>query len=163
MARGPGEDLRNPDFSGSIGRAWEVELTPEGLSRPEQSSALGMWLIEAPFVVPAWSYHGAALIHLRDIPGGDPPMINRDGATHEFHMLPLDPKFEDFYDPSDITCLQHPITSPDISEQLIVPSDEIALEIAKTAIQKCVEGELLPDSDYRSQWHSFFRSAEGEV
>jgi hypothetical protein len=160
MARGPGEDLKEPDFIGPAGRAWEVEMTADGLTRPDQAAALGMWLIEAPMVAPFFNYYGAGLIHLRDISGGMPAVELRKGATHEFHILALDPRFDDFYDPNDMTSLQHPVMPPNVGEQLIVPGDEQALAIAREGIEKCLNGELPPDSDYRDDWHNFLMEAE---
>src|ERR1700693_3088072 len=119
MTRGPGEDLRDPDYIGPIGRAWDVPVRAEDMVRREQSAVLGAWLVEAPFVHPAWDYHSASLVHLRDILGGEPLIINRPGATHEFVMYALDPRFDDYYDPNDIDSLRHPMTPPDVVDQLI--------------------------------------------
>lgn len=164
MTRQSGEDLQNPNYTGSIGRAWNVSFSNFSTEEPDTeqtSTALGLWLIEAPFVHAAWSYHAADIVHLRDVSGLPPAILQRPGATHEFTMHALDPKFENFYDPSDIETLHNHLLVPvDVHEQLVLPSDQRALDVARTAIQKCVDGELLPDSDYRRAWGRYFREAE---
>lgn len=159
MARQRGEDLHNPDFAGEYGRAWEVLVDPDKFERVEQSASLGTWLIEAPYAHPAWNYHGVALMHLRDIPGAGPAVIIRPGATHELWVHALDPTYENHVDPTDITTL-HTLEPPDTVEQLILPSDERAIEVARLAVQKCVTGELVPDSDFRADWQQFLRAQE---
>lgn len=157
MSRKPGEDLYNPDYLGQVGRVWELDVDPDR-TRPEHAAAIGGWLIEAPWAVPAWNYHVASLVHLRDIPGTKPAVITVDGASHELTMWSLDPQYEDQIDPQDTSTLKHVLTPIDMAEQFVSPSDQRALEVVRFAIQKCVDGELIPDTDFRSEWREFLLS-----
>ncbi|SRR6266568_118144 len=159
MARKPGEDLQNPDFSGEKGRAWDLSgLRREGIDITK-TAALGGWLIEAIEAHPLWNYHLATLIHLRDIPGVPPANKKRPGATHQFVMLALNPDTENQIDLEDASTL-HPLRDPDVVDELVIPHDERAIEVVKLAVQNCVDGVLIPDSDYRAEWVNFFRTQE---
>ena len=159
MSRGPDGELQNPNFIGAAGRAWELTATSSNL-RVEHTASLGGWLIEAPFAHPAWNYHVASLVHLREIPGAAPAVIKFNGASHEFMMYALDPRFEEELDPDNTDTLKRILEPFDMVEQLKVDSDDRALEVVRFAVQKCVEGELLPDADGRNEWRNFFRSQE---
>lgn len=157
MARGADGELLNPDYIGQAGRAWELDVKFEGRTI-EQSAALGGWLIEAPFALPAWNYHVASLIHLRPTPPAKDPVISRPGSTHELMMWALDPRLEEEIDPQDIKTMRHILQPIDFSEQFIARNDERALKVVRFAIQKCVDGELLPDTDGRRGWIDFLDS-----
>ncbi|HEU5121489.1 MAG TPA: hypothetical protein VFT59_01480 [Candidatus Saccharimonadales bacterium] len=161
MTRKPGEDLQNPDYQGTTGRAWEVT----GFGRDEidvgHTASLGIWLIEAPMVNPLWSHYAATLFHLQDIPGAPPVKFRRQGATHEFWIGTVDPEVENTIDPSDIRTFKM-LSPPDLQDQFILPSNARALEVVRLAIQQCVDGQLSPDAEnHRQEWIDFFRSQEG--
>lgn len=157
MARQPGSDLHNPDFSGSHGRAWAMQLKEV----ERTSTGLGDWLIEDTVTHPFWNYHVAALVHLRPLAGVAPAVITRHRASHEFMLMALDPKFENEYDPTDLnTIVGHIMTPPDYVGQLVLPSDQRAITVCQFAIQKCVNGELPADADYRAAWDSHFADQE---
>lgn len=159
MTRRPGEDLQNPDFVGGAGRAWDLSgLVHENVT-VEHTASLGGWLIEMPFATPLLNYHIAGLTHLRDIPGSPPAIKGRPDATHEFAMYSLAPDHKSRIDPSDASTLRD-FVGQDMVEWLKFPTDERALTIVKFAIQKCVEGELIPAKDSRKDWAEFFRSEE---
>lgn len=159
MGRSRGEDLHKPDFSGGVGRAWEIEKIDDEVNNP---ALLGGWLIEAPLFAPLWNYHIGLLIHLRDEPYTVPPVIERPGASYEYTLYSLDPKYEDTYDPRNMESLDHIMFPADIEEQLIFPSDNRALYVARLAIQKCVHGALMPDKVYENDWRAFFKVHEDE-
>jgi len=161
MTRKRGEALQNPDYQGATGRAWEVSGAGR-TERVEQTASLGIWLIEAPTANPLlrWPYYAATLFHLHDIPGS-PVNFRREGATHEFVMGTVDPAVENTIDPSDIRTFKM-LSPPDLQEQLILPSNARAVEVARLAIQMCVDGRLSPDAEnHRREWIGFFRSQEG--
>jgi hypothetical protein len=160
MARGADGELLNPDYIGGAGRAWELPNRFEGQTTEQLSATLGGWLIEAPFALPAWNYHVASLVHLRDMPGSAPAVIRLPGATHELMMWALDPRFEDEIDPTDVNSMRHVLQPFDFEEQFKAQADERALEVVRFAIQKCVDGELVPDTDGRAGWRDFLNSHE---
>lgn len=161
MARKPSEDLKNPDYQSATGRAWEVSGAGRDEVRVEQTASLGIWLIEAPMANPLWSHYAATLLHLHDIQGAAPAVIRRQGATHELWIGTVDPKVENTIDPSDIRTFKM-LTPPDLQEQLILPSNARAVEVARLAIQMCVDGRLSPDAEnHRQAWIGFFKSQEG--
>jgi hypothetical protein len=162
MARKPGEDLQNPDYSGAAGRAWEVSSAGKENISVEDIASLGIWLIEAPLANPLWSHYFATLVHLHDIPGSKPIKFTRQGATHEYVMGTIDPAAENIIDPSDVRTFKGNMLTPaDLRAQLILPSNERAVEVVRFAIQSCVDGQLSPDSEnHRLAWDNFFRSQE---
>lgn len=160
MVRRPGEDLQNPDFHGTHGRAWEVTGVGRDEVRVEHTASLGIWLVEAPMANPLWSHYAATRFHLHDIPGAKPVNLRREGATHELVMGTVDPEVENTIDPSDIRTFKM-LSPPDLQEQLVLPSNTRALEVVRFAIQCCVDGRLSPDTEnHRQDWVSFFRSQE---
>ena len=161
MARKPGEDLQNPDYSGAAGRAWEVSGGRDDIS-VENTASLGIWFIEAPFANQLWSHYFATLVHMYDIPGATPVKLKRQGATHEYVMGTIDPAAEDTIDPSEIRTFKcNMLTPPDLQDQLILPSNARALEVVRLGIQQCVDGQLSADAEnHRQDWVEFFRSQE---
>ncbi|SRR6266540_5887924 len=162
MARHPGEDLQNPDYSGPAGRAWEVSSAGRDDISVENTSSLGIWLIEAPFANPLWSHYFATLVHLYGIPGAAPVKFKRQGATHEYVMGTIDPSAEDTIDPSDIRTFKGNMLTPvDLRAQLTLPSNERAVEVVRFAIQSCVDGQLSADAvNHHQDWDNFFISQE---
>lgn len=147
MSRVNGE-LQNPDFPGEVARAW---IVPDD---PEAAAALGVWLVEACDAHPLWNYHVVVLVHLRVAPGLPAPVIASPGATHELLVMALDPDHDYTVDPADISTFQW-MNPPDVVEQFAARDDDHAVSIATEAVRKCVNGELVPDSDYRSLWRHF--------
>ncbi|HEX8762746.1 MAG TPA: hypothetical protein VF733_03210 [Candidatus Saccharimonadales bacterium] len=140
-----------------MGRAWEVDITELKRTNPNSAAFLGTWLIEAPYANPLFNYYAPTLVHLRDIPGSPPVIYNRQGATHEFVMGTLNPDADDSVDPADFHSLMP--MSADMQEQLILPSDERALEVVGLAIQACLDGRL-PLGGRCGHWNEFFREQE---
>lgn len=160
MARNRGEDLQNPDYTGPEGRAWNVNIGDSRMDMPMGATAiLGAFLIEAPMAQSRWSSYVATVLHLRDIPEAPPIKNIREGATHEFALGRIKPAFEDNADPANFRTL-NVISPPDIEQELILPSDERALEVAGLAVQACVNGELNPGGAYRQEWSDFLMSHE---
>ncbi len=157
MVRNATGELLYPDYKGSAGRAWELPIRL-GRHAVKHSAALGGWLVDAPLAHAFWRYHTATLVHLREVPGVEPPIIVLPGATHELMMWALDPAFDHQIDPSVMHTMTHMLTPIDFAEQFTVRTDRRALDIARLAIQRCINGELLPDTDSRQAWGSFLRS-----
>ena len=123
------------------------------------NAVLGVFLIEAPLAQPRWNCYFATVLHLRDIPGA-PPLTNiREGATHEFGLGRIKRQYEDTADPDDIRTL-NAVGSLDMNQELILPSDERALEVGSLAVQACLNGELHPSRAHRQAWSNFLLSHE---
>lgn len=148
MSRVNGE-LQDPEFAGQAARAWSVRPGPP-------TTALAVWLVEATAAHPVWNYHVILVSHLRDEPGMRPPVITRPGATHELTVLALAPDHDFEVDPADISTFRW-LTPPDVVEQFVASSDDIAIAIARATAQHCVDGRLVPDSDFRAAWRRFLQ------
>lgn len=156
MARAHGSDLQEPDFHGEVARAWRI--TDPILDQPE-SATIGAWLVEATQAHPLWNYHVVTLVHLREGPGLPAPLFDRPGATHELVVAALNPDYEDTVDPALMSTL-YLLTPPDAVEQLVAADDDHAIAIAEEAVRRCVDGTLIPDSDYRQIWRHVVRTLE---
>lgn len=157
MTRSP-EDQPYPDFTGEAGRAWDLSGLVHDDIGVEQTASLGGWLIEVPLATPLFNYHIAGLVHLRGISGFPTPIKGRPGATHEFAMYSLAPDNQTI-DPTNSSTLRN-FAGQDMVEWLKLSTDERALMVVKFAIQKCVDGELIPAYDFRRGWTEFFSSQE---
>ena len=138
-----------PDLAGPGGRAWRLPLTAAG-----PSSALGGWLLEAPWAHPFWHSYLLTAIHLR--PAGDaaPAVIVVPGATHERTLLALDPKV-----PRGGILRGGPVhwlQPANFVAQFARATDAEALAEADAAAQAVVDGRLSPDTDLRAQWVARF-------
>jgi hypothetical protein len=149
-----------PEFTGPMGMAWSVVL-PEPQNEAEKTSLCG-WLIFTPQANIFWQYHLITLIHLRDIPGVPPAKLFKPEATHEIMLLAIDPKSNARINPQDSSTLRHILSPPDFNEQVTLPSDEQAMDVVKMSVEKCVNGELIPDSDYTKSWQLFLQKEESK-
>jgi hypothetical protein len=150
----------HPEFSGPEGMAWAVVL-PESQTEAQKAN-LDAWLIFTPQAHPAWQYHLLTLIHLREIPGAPPAELLKPGATHQITLLSIDPDFNYQLNPQDFNTLRHLLSPADYEKQVILPDDKQAREVVSTAVEKCVNGELIPDPDGRPQWEEFLHKEETE-
>jgi len=158
--RKPGEDLQNPTYHGPKARIWEVDSSGRDEISVQDVASLGIWLIEAPMASSLWNYYAATLVHLHDIPGASPVTYKRPGATHEYVMGTINPEADNTVDPNDIKTFKM-LEPPDLHEQLILPSNERALEVVRFAMQQCVDGSLSPNIEgCRADWVKFLRDQE---
>lgn len=52
------------------------------------------------------------------------------------------------------------MSPPDIEQELVLPSDERAIEVLGLAVQACVDGDLNPNKAFHQQWNDFLVSLE---
>lgn len=142
-------DVRAP------GRAWRVNLDEMIRYIPGPSSAIGMWIINAPWAHPLWHSYVMALIHLRHVDGLGPPSIYLQGATHELFLYalsigqPLAPVIEGKAIPIHLEPANY-------AGQWIAGSDAEAIDKVELAIEEIMRGALSPDTDFRHQWIARF-------
>ena len=156
MARKRGSDLHDADYAGPAARAWTV--TDPDLGRPP-SSAVGIWLIEATSAHLVWNYRLVSIAHLREHRDLPQPVLTREGATHELVIVSLDPDHDNTVDPTDLTTMKI-LTPVDVAQQLVLPDDNAAFTLGTLAVQLCVEGRLVPDSDFRTTWQRWLLHQE---
>lgn len=136
-------------------RAWKIDLT-KARKRQPNNGAVASWLINGPFH-PHWSWWHMVCVHLRDVPGVDPPKVLRPGMTHEFIIFAVDPTR---CPKPDIDLLegchqQHfPLTPLDLAHQVILGDDEQADELLHLMVKEVVAGRTAPDSDFREEWQA---------
>lgn len=125
-----------------LSRIWRVPYDKE-----LAFATVGFWLIHAPWMHLAWSWHVASVVHLRPI-AGEPAKLQFKGATHEFTVAALDPKHDPTLDHESFKWLK-PIS---IVQQFISKSDSEAKETIENFMVAVAGGRLSVDSDYRSSW-----------
>lgn len=80
------EPPSNP--SGPYGRATRIALP----DIPKAAQTVAYWLLDAPHYHPFWSQYVLAVVRLDDVPGFPPPVLHFDGATHELHVVAINPE-----------------------------------------------------------------------
>lgn len=76
-----------PDFSGSAGRAWKLEV-----GGPQAAATVCHYLITAPVYHPLWFQYVLAVIRLGRFPGIPAATLEFEGATHELMVVAMDPE-----------------------------------------------------------------------
>jgi hypothetical protein len=76
-----------PDFSGSAGRAWKLEVWG-----PQAAATVCHFLITAPVYHPLWYQYDLAVIRLGSFPGLPAAHLQFPGATHELMVMALNPE-----------------------------------------------------------------------
>lgn len=140
-----------PTLESAHTKIWDVREEAAPLAtHVDESEALGVWLVHAPWMHMLWSWHYVGLVHLRDIPGQSKAAnINVPGATHEFLAVSMSPDYEPTLETLDHLHLLSPI---DISQQFIASSDADALERVERTFPHIVAGKLSLDEDFRRIW-----------
>lgn len=141
--------MRSPDLTASNRAAWKVKKHDPPL-RPDWAACVASWLVKFPGAHAAWDRWQVSVIHLRDIPGVAPAKVTLHGATHEFHILAVDPDCEPDVDAPDPNI--RPLMPPDLVHQVAGISDRDAERICESMIRAIVLGGESPDGDYRSAW-----------
>lgn len=142
-----GRTLRGP-----CGEAIEVLITAHDV--PDTTATLATWLLDVPGQSPAWTYYVISVIHLRPIPGVRPADIRVPGATHELLLIALDPAGG--HDPADCSDWRY-LTPVNAVEQLELPNDSSAVELAELAAKAVLAGVLPaepPLAGQREPWRS---------
>lgn len=123
---------------GPAGRAVELLLPAERESSAEEAT-LAAWFITAPGQSPAWSHYLLSAIHLRPIEGVKPAVITVPRATHELLVIALDPGSRPV--PTDSSSWRW-LLPVNVCEQVELPGDESAVELARMAARAVVLGAL---------------------
>jgi hypothetical protein len=143
--------MRPPDVDG-FAKAWYIE-NKSGVA--DHQATLAMWLVNAPWAHPFWSWWNIGLLHLRDIPGVKPAHKKYPEAEFEFIILSIDPDWTPIDDASELAKNGIPfLHPPDVIEQFHGVSDHDARRITEAAVRAVCAGHISPDQDYRSVWHT---------
>lgn len=114
---------------------------------PAAAETLCMWVITAPAYHPFWSQYVLGVVRLRfDTPGFPDPVLKFPGATHELHVLVLDPE-RGPYTVKSVVASNFALTyvGVNIAEQFEA-TDEEMLEVAGRCAQGVVFGVLNPET-----------------
>ncbi len=146
---------RAPDMNGPAGKAWLVNIDEVFANNPalagKPHAQVAAWLVEAPYAHPLWHSYGFSLIHTGKVPGLDECHLYVPGATHELVIFALDP--DKSRDGALRTNLIKSRLEPiNFGAQFIASSNELAIERVRGDIQLVIDGQLSPDTDYRSMW-----------
>lgn len=144
---------------GPFGRAIEVILEGEPPS-PDVQAQVATWFLICPGQSPAWDCYFLSLVHLRPIEGGKPPVISREGATHEVMLFALDADRNPV--PDDFTTW-NPLWPQNFVGQYTAPDDETAKHDAKLMALAVIHGITWaepPLSGQREPWEGSLRKLE---
>jgi hypothetical protein len=141
--------MRDPDFTGAgAWRAWRCKLEPVGQrGRPDWDGTLAHFLVQAPGAHAFWSEWWISIMHLRDIPGVRPAVLQFAGAEHEILCVAQDPALKADPDDPNTARLLMPI---DWSVQFRGCSDRLAIEVGTAVIRAIMSGTVSPD--FASYW-----------
>lgn len=119
-----------------------TELHPE-LGRPdriEQQATVACWWLDCPGQSPAWRHYLLAVVHLRPIEGQEhAPVVTVPGSTHELMVVALDP--DRGPNPEDTETWGY-LRPTNVVEQLELPDDDAASQLAHLSAQAVVDGVL---------------------
>jgi hypothetical protein len=132
-------------LEGSYGTAEAVPLP----DIPEAAETVCTWLLTAPRAHPLWSQYMLGVVRLRDLPGFPPPARQFDGATHELHVVALNPG-RGTLTVADMERFMRaggwPFLLPVNIAHQIEGTDEEALRLAEMAAMGVVLGILWPET-----------------
>lgn len=143
--------MRTADFKGPMGEAWTLPLK---VGIPAQYAAVYAALIHAPNAHPLWHWHLLNLVSLRDIVGVRPATKRYPEAEYELSVFAIDPKENPDPDEPGWSLLQ-PF---DVLEQFHGIDAYQARQLGELSTRACVDGVLVPDSDFRQSWSETIRS-----
>lgn len=139
---------------GPAGTAQEVLVELEAMDDPAKSACLGTWFIDAPDQSPAWRHYALSVVHLRQIEGAPPVVFNKEGATHEFVLVALDPGPKP--KATDMAGWQW-LQPFNLCEQVVLQSDAVAVSLLETCALLVVKGNLWAEPPLSGQvepWRS---------
>jgi len=115
-------------------------------------------LITAPWAHPAWSQYILALYDLTyDV--GHPPKIYLEGATHEFLLYAVDPKYPLSHDKSPVEQQPHYLHPANHGYQFKAVSNGAARARMQLIVDDIDNTTLSPDTDFRQLWDRRFADA----
>jgi len=125
---------------GAAGTATRLHPDLAGAERTEQAATVACWWLDCPGQSPAWRHYLLAVVHLRPIDGQEhDPVITVPGATHEVMVVALNPEANP--DPED-TATWWFLRPHNVMEQIELPDDEAAIQLAEHAAHAVVKGVL---------------------
>ena len=149
-----------PTMNMPNGKAWRFDLDAIRMrmkADPASDAAVDAWLVEAPWAHPVWHSYLVMLIHLRPIPGFEPPIIYNPHATHEVLVFALDPEGDrDRLLAESIGYHCRTLEPPNYTGQIVEITDDLARARVRKAVEMICAGDLSPDTDYRAQWIALF-------
>lgn len=165
-----GGTWRNCPFGGG-GRPYDNYYSGPGtgmvlviaiVSMVSLSAGISQWLLKSEKGIfhPIWDRWGLSVVHLRNIPGVKPPVLQFPGATHELVIVSLDPE-ADPIDPDQVEPGLPWMQPVEVTQQFTVPKDTHALMLLEGVVESIVEGYSSPDRDYRRLWEeAILKSAD---
>ena len=137
-----------PDFIRPHGMAWKMDI--DAISKKagnKPHSTLASWVVSAPWAHPMWHSYHITCIHLRPIPGFGPAKIYLAGATHEIHVLAIDPAWS-----LDVTEWPPVLYPLNFAGQFKAVDDDAAAARIFLTVVEIADGKLNPDTDAIQQW-----------
>lgn len=150
--------MRLPTLVGRGGRAWEMLYNLKPTDPSDWGATLSSWFLNMPGAHPFWSWWLLSSIHLRPIEGCRPPVIRTPGASHEFLIIALNPKFPSPNVDQDVPETLHYLTPFDLEHQVVGIDDAQAKHITMLMVRACVDGRMSPDQDFRSRWQAMLNT-----
>ncbi|KKM27097.1 hypothetical protein LCGC14_1578220 [marine sediment metagenome] len=140
--------IKETPWLDGLSRIWRVPYDQD-----TAPATIGFWLIHAPWMHLAWSWHVASIVHLRPIDGAK-ATFQFEEATHEFMVVAIDPNHEPTLDHKSFKFLR-PIS---ICQQFLARSDDKAVQTVEIQMENVAKGGLSLDSDYRGAWRRLLLS-----
>ena len=106
------------------------------------------WVLKAPWAHPLWHTYVALLYDLTT-PTDRPPVLYREGMTHEIMIYALDPEKPATWPFSLLSPANH-------GYQFKAASNEAASVRITSLLSDIVALKLSPDTDFRSTWDAYF-------
>lgn len=146
-------ELPPPKYEGGIARAWEVYAasTEDESINEKYPDVVGVWLIEAPTIVPRRSSFLGLFVNRVPLKEQKPLLGD---STHIFSLYGFDADNDDHVSVHDMSTIhKHHLFA---ANKFCAAYDTTAVEIARAAVKMCVEGILAPDPDSHREWSGFF-------
>jgi hypothetical protein len=147
---------RGREVSGPYGTAVEVIIDEH--DTPDQTATVAAWFVNAPGQSPAWASYVLGVIHLRPIEGVRPADVRLPGATHEVLLYACEPAHGGRAAPvAADPGTWRPMRPLNAVEQVELPDDDAAVELARLCALAIVHGDLPAEpalSGAREPWHT---------
>lgn len=100
------------------------------------------WNMALPGQHMLWKRYTIQAVHLRPMEGSSPAVINVPGATHELHVLAIDPEYpQRDFESGGVSIL----TPPNYCIQIVCSSDQHCAWLVEQLAKRCVEYHLLAE------------------
>lgn len=141
-------------LTGPCGTAAVLEFVPAPDDPADWLATVATWWLHCPGQSPGWDTYLLSVVHLRPIDGAHEAVINVAGASHEVVLAALNPALGPV--PNDNDTWQR-LTPLNVVEQVQLPDDDTARELAALTARGVVDGTLWaepPLSGQREPWHT---------